>query len=281
MANVTQATGLRLLREDWRDQVQYGVNNVRGWTKAIYDTKEEHFGQGGYKIHWPIVGAITASALSGTFSVTYTANTETESVITPTVAAAGVLIQEDVALTSVVAAPSIYGPALAEAVYQKIDADGLALHASYTTNNRTDAADFTEATFQALVADLLTNGGDKVMLGNLTGFYHPAKWDAIMQIGNFTNAMVRGENNGPAKTGVIGTAYGVNFVFTKNVVTSTTLRNVIVAPMSTWLARKNYPKIEMERSLSDLGTKVVASTMYGVGVLHQVAGACHIITTTG
>jgi len=182
-----------------------------------------------------------------------------------------------VLLTAFVDPVKGYGPALSEGLYQKPDIDGLSLFAGFTSNDSTDAGDFTAATFQGLVSKILANGGDKVQLGQLDGWYHPLKWDAIIQIADFTNAAVRGEDNGSAKTGSLGMAFGVNFNFTANVQTSTTLRNLIVSKKSMVLVRKNMPKLEMERT--DLTTKVVASMMYAIVVLHQATGGMHRITT--
>lgn len=274
--NITQTTAAKLLSEDWGPEAEYAINNVRGLPKVIWDTGETYMHQGGKVVHIPIVGVITGAAYSG--SVSFSNNVETEITITPTVAYGAVQIQEDVLLTTFKPAPQIYAPAIAEAVFQKIDTDGLGLYASFTSNDRTDAADFTEATFQTLVSDIIGNGGDKVMPGELYGFYHPTKWDAIMQLGNFNSAAVRGDGASPAKTGVLGMAFGVNFMFTKNVATSTTLRNLILSKKSMILVRKNRPKIEMERT--DLTTKVVGSLMYGIAVLHQATGGMHRVTTT-
>ena len=275
MANITQTTAAKLLNELWANTPEYGVNNTRGFTKSIWDTGSTYMGTG-FKVHIPIISTVAAAAYAGT--VTYTANTETEITATPTVAYSAVQIQEDVLLTAFVDPVKGYGPALSEGLYQKPDIDGLGLYAGFTSNDQTDAADFTAGTFHTLVANILANGGDKVALGQLDGWYHPLKWRPIMGIADFTNAAVRGEDNGPAKTGQLGQAFGVNFNFTKNVATSTTLRNVIVSRKSMILVRKNVPKLEMERT--DLTTKVVASMMYAIVVLHQATGGMHRITTT-
>jgi hypothetical protein len=275
---ITQTTAAKLLSELWSNQPEYAVNNTRGFTKSIWDTGETYFGPG-FKVHIPIVGAIAAEAYTGA-SVTYNNNVETEITATPTVAEAAVKLQEDVLLTTAYDAVRTYTPALAEGLYQKPDIDGLGLYAGFTSNDSTDAGDFTAATFQGLVSKILSNGGDKVQLGQLDGWYHPLKWDAIMAIGDFINASVRGESNSSAKTGNLGQAFGVNFNFTKNVATSTTLRNLIVSKKSMVLVRKNRPKIEMERVLDTLSTTVVASMMYAIVVLHQATGGMHRITTT-
>jgi hypothetical protein len=272
---ITQTTAVKLLPEIIASEVEYAVNNNRGLIPAIWDTQETYFGPG-YKIHIPVVGLYAAAAFT-TGALTFTAMTETEIVLTPTVSYSAIQIEEPVLLTAVADPVKIYAPALAEAIYQKIEVDGLLQYGDFSTNTVTDAADFTEAAFQTLIAKMMSNGGDKVQPGQLTGVYHPLKWDAIFQLGNFTSAAVRGENNGPAKTGNIGMAYGVNFMFTKNVATSTTLRNLILAKKAMILCRKNRPKIEMERT--DLSTKVVASMMYAIDGAHELAGGQHIITT--
>jgi len=206
------------------------------------------------------------------------APTETEITATPTVVYTSVRILEDVLLTTAYDTVRTYTPALAESLYQQMDIDGLSLYAGFTSNTSTDAADFTLATLQGLVSKIMSNGGDKVQLGQLDGWYHPLKWDSIMSIGDMNSASIRGEDNSSAKTGNVGTAFGVNFNFTKNVQTSTSLRNLIVSKKSMILVRKNRPKIEMERS--DLVTNVVASTMYAIVVLHEATGGEHRITTT-
>lgn len=274
----TQTTDAKLLSELWANQPEYAVNNTRGFIKSIWDTGQQYAGPG-FKLHIPIVGTIAASTFAGTGAIANTvANTETEITATPTVKYAAVYITEDTELTTAYPTVRTYTPALAEALYQQIDIDGLSLYASFTSTDITDAAGFTEGGFQQVVSSILANGGDKVQLGQLDGWYHPLKWKEILSLGNFTNAAVRGEDNSSAKTGNLGMAYGVNFNFTKNVQTSTTLRNLVVSKKSMILVRKNVPKIEMERS--DLITKVVASTMYIIVVLHQATGGMHRITTT-
>lgn len=276
VANITQTTAAKLLSELWASSPEYAVNNTRGFIKSIWDTGETYFGPG-FKVHIPIVGAIAASVYSGSVADVI-ANTETEITATPTVKYAAVYLQEDVSLTMAYDDVKTYNAAIAEGLYQQPDIDGLSLFAGFTSNDSTDAADFTLATFQGLISKILSNGGDKVQLGQLDGWYHPLKWDAIMSIGDINNASVRGEDNSSAKTGNVGLTFGVNMNFTKNVQTSTTLRNLIVSKKSMVLVRKNRPKIEMERT--DLLTKVVGSTMYAIVVLHQATGGMHRITTT-
>lgn len=278
---VNQTTAVKALPELWASSNEFAPNNTLGVTKSIMDTGETYMNQPGYKIHFPIIGTIAATALgaamSGPASV-QVANTETESLVVPTVSYAAVWILEDVFLTMQGGAVDTYAKALRMGVDQQIDIDVLGLYAGFTTNSVTDGADFTEANYLTLISKIIANGGDAVQLGALDGWYHPLKWDTIMGVGNIINASVRGESNSSAKTGNVGTTYGININFTKNVATSTTLRNLILSRKSIVLARKNRPHIDVERS--DLVTKVTASSMYGVKILLETTGGVHIITTT-
>ena len=273
--NITQTSAAKLLPELWAAQPEYVPNNVRGFTKSIWDTGETYFGPG-FKVNIPIVAAYAASAYSGT--VTFNNFTETEVELTPTVAYNAIQIQEDVLQTVMSpGAERIYSPALAEGLYQKPDIDGLILVAALT-NSVTDAGAWTLASFQSIISTILTQGGDKVQLGQLDGWYHPQLWDTIMSVADITSASVRGESNSSAKTGNVGLAYGVNMNFSANVHLSTTLRNAIVSRKTFVLVRKNRPKIEMERT--DLTTKIIASMMYAIAALHGASGGQHRVTTT-
>ena len=97
----------------------------------------------------------------------------------------------------------------------------------------------------------------------------------MFAVSNIVSAAVRGETNGPAKTGVINMSNGAKVFFTSNVqLLTANMCNLLIAPKWLILARKNRPKIEMERT--NLATRVVASTMYGVAVQWSNAGVRHI-----
>lgn len=282
---VTQTTALKALPELWASSPLFSPSATLGVSKSINDTGETYFGPG-YKLHFPIIGTIAATSIGAAMSAgvaVTVANTETEALVTPTVNYASVRILEDVLLTMAWNAPDTYAKPLKMGLDQRVDIDILGLYASFTTNDVTDAADFTEASFRSLISSIIANGGDAVASsmgpnGGLDGWYHPLKWDAVMAVGNIINASVRGEGSSAAKTGNIGTTYGVNMNFTANVATSTTLRNLILSRNSVILGRKNRPHIEILKD--DLVTKVVASDMHGVAVALETTGGVHRITTT-
>ena len=244
----------------------------------ITDTGEKYFGPGGGNILFPNIGTIGATAYgAGTTTITFTANTEGTTTVNPTVIYTAVELYEDVLNTTIVDAVKAYAPVLAEGLYQNIEETILGKHATTTTTVGTSSAgyNFLEADFLTGLAQLHAAGKDKVVPGKIYGIYHPLQYDNIMAIQNIVSASVRGETNGPAKTGVIGLSNGTNIFFTSNVALLTAnMANLLIAPKWLILARKNRPKIEMERT--NLATRVVASTMFGVAVQWSNAGVRHI-----
>lgn len=277
MANVTQGSGTtsagRALNESWKTNIAYAVNAQRGVLQRITDTGEEHIGPG-WKIHWPIMPVWTSATYGGT--VTFTDANVTESVATPTIGLAAALIQEDVIKTTAVPAVKAYSPALAEAVLQKIETDILGLHASSTGTSGSSTSTFSEGDFLTAIGNLATNAGDKFAPGEWYGIYHVGQYKNALGYGNLVSASVRGETNGPAKTGMLKLAYGGDLLFTGNVVSATGRRNILFVKPWCWIARKDKPSVRQEWSASDLGVKMVATHMYGLAVLINTLATVHI-----
>lgn len=280
MANVTQGSGTtsagRGLNESWRLNYAYAVNQQRGVLQRITDTGEDHFG-GGWKIHWPIMPAWASATYGG--SISFTDQDITESVATPTIGVSAALIQEDVILTMPVPAVKAYSPALAEAVLQKIETDILGKFATTTGTAGSSTSTFTEGDFLTAIGNLAVNAGDKFAPGEWFGVYSSAQYKNALSFGNLVSASVRGETNGPAKSGLLKLAYGGDLMFTGNTIGSSGERNLLFVRDWCWIARKDRPKIRMEWSASDLGVKVVASHMYGLAILLSTLGTQHITAT--
>ena len=278
MASVTSVTAATLISNLWSDQIEYAANDVRGVVNFITDTGERWFGPGGGNILFPFVKSIASNAYTaGSTTLTFTANTEGITTVNPTVIYTAVELYEDVLNTTIVDAVKAYAPVLAEGLYQNIEETILSKHQTTVTTVGTSSAgyNFLEADFLTGLAQLHANGKDKVVPGKIYGIYHPLQYDNMFAISNMVSASVRGESNGPSKTGVIGLSNGVNIFFTTNVQLLTeSMCNLLIAPKWLILARKNRPKIEMERT--NLATRVVASTMFGVAVQWSNAGVRHI-----
>lgn len=254
----------------------YLPNDVRGIVNMVTDTGETFFGAGG-TISFPQISAIAATAYGAGGTVTYTANTEGTTTVTPTVIYTAVALYEDALNTSIKDLPTVYAPVLAEGLFQNMEEAITALHASTitTVGSSNTGYNFLEADFFNGLEQLHANAKDKAVPGQIYAIYHPLQYGNMMQVPTFASAAYRGETNGPAKTGVIGQAGGAKLFFTTNVNTQTAaINNLLIVPSWCILARKNRPKVELERS--QLALRMIASTQFGVKVQSTLLGVRHI-----
>jgi hypothetical protein len=279
---ITPTLAGQLIPTLWENRIQYAANRRRGLTRMINDTGSRWFGPGG-TINWPVM-QVWPAALAYTGAVLTdqtTANNIGASIITPSWIYTHAILREDSMQTGIVDLVQAYAPIMAEQLYQKVDIDIAILFQTAVAFVGAAASEWNEGDFLAGISTLLTNGGDKVEIGNIYGAYHTAKWDAIMSTGNIVNASVRGEQNSAAKTGMVEMAYGVKLFFTANIQPAAgpvaPYSNAIFVKDAIWMARKNRPKVELQRNLTGaasvagtgLSTTVACSTGYGVGYLHK------------
>jgi len=281
---ITQTIAGDLIPQIWETEVEYQQNPKRGVIKYVNDMGSKYFGPG-KTINVPVIPFLPTANVKTTYpTVTYADPTTTTVVqYTPTVIYTGFILQEDTILTTLKDAVQLYAPLLAEGLYQKLDTDILGLHAS-TGATVADAGVWTYANFAVAGMTLMARGGDKVAQGDMMGIYHTHTWDDWFNSTNVISAQVRGETNGPAKTGVFDTVLGIRVFFTTNVVatgsldTASASKNLIFARKWCWVVRKNTPKVEVERT--DLTTKVMASHMMLAKVQHTALGVLHTVATT-
>jgi len=121
--------------------------------------------------------------------------------------------------------------------------------------------------------DLITQGQDR-----LYGVFHSGAWADLMEAGltatqgSFLSAAVRGEANGPARTGRIVTTFGMEVDFTGHIIEegASGAKNVIFAEGSTILSMKEDPEILIQPY--ELRQRVIAVIDYGVLVMWQNLG---------
>ena len=248
----------------------------------IVDTGDQFYGQGG-TFHFPQIAAIAATAWGGGGTITYTAATEAQTTVVPTVVYTAVQIYEDVLNTAGANTGDMttkYGRALAEGVFQNIEETILQQHATTITSVGSSAAgyNFLEADYWGALEQLHANAKDKAVPGqNIYAIYHPLQLAGFGQTRAFTDASYRGDRaGGPATTGVFGMLGGAKTFFTTNVQTLTSaINNLIICSPWLILGRANSPKIEMERS--ELHLNVICSTQFGVKVQSSLCGVRHLV----
>lgn len=245
----------------------------------IMDTGSEFEGQGG-TFHFPQIAAIAATAWGAGGTITYTANTEAQVTVVPTIVYTAVEIYDDVLNTTVGDMPKKYGPPLAEGYYQDVEETILAQHASTITTVGSSAAgyNYLEADYWGALEQLHANAKDKAIAGNnIYAIYHPLQLGAWGQTQNFVSrAVLGGSGPGPAQTGVFEMAGGAKVFFTSNVRTLTSaINNLIICKPWLILGRAAKAKIEMERT--ELRLRVICSGQYGVKVQSSLCGIRHLV----
>src|SRR5690242_5780673 len=98
----------------------YLPNDVRGVVNFITDTGDTFFGAGG-TIQFPSIATLAANAYGAGGTVSYNANTEGSTTVTPTVIYTAVALYEDALNTTVKDLPTVYAPVLAEGLFQNIE----------------------------------------------------------------------------------------------------------------------------------------------------------------
>ncbi len=273
MANVTTTTAAALIPEMWSADVELAAQEHRGFAGRI---KEFPFSGPGDVLHIPKIGAIAAAAFSG--SVSYTANTESTVDITPDVSYAAVQIDRKADVRSILSLAGMYQEELGKGLAQYEDVQIASLYAGLSQSVGT-SSDFSEQNFLLAIRTLLQSGKNRVMIGvtPIWGVFHPAQWDHVLVVSNLNNAMIRGDAGaGPAKTGTIGLAYGVNIDFSGNVQVSTTARNMFYTSEAFAIARKYTPTVDMDFDVDSLSNKIVASQDFGVAELNDNLGVVYV-----
>ncbi len=244
----------------------------------IQDTGSEFYGQGG-TFHFPQIAAIASTAWGAGGTVTYTANTEAQVTVVPTVFYTGVEIYEDVSNTTDNMVEK-YGRALAEGIFQNYEETILAQHASTITTVGSSAAgyNFIEADFWGALEQIHANAKNYAVPGDsIYAVYHPLQLAGWGQTQNFVDASVRGDKgNGPVVTGIFGQVGGAKVFFTTNVNTQTSaINNLIFCKPWLILGRANSPKIELERT--ELRLRAICSAQAGVKVQSSLLGVRHLV----
>lgn len=269
MAHVTTTTAAAIIPEIWEAEVEFAAHNHRGFSGRIL---EYQFGGPGDVLHVPKIGAISAAAFSGT--VSYTANTESTVDITPDVSYAAVQIDRKADIRAITDLGNMYQVELGRSLAQYEDEQIASLYAGLS-QSMGGSSDFSEANYLLAIRTLIQGAKDKVVMGMtpIWGVFHPVQWDHALVVGNLNSAMVRGDAGaGPAKSGVINMAYGVNIDFSSSVQVSTTARNLFYTQRAFAIARKMNPTIDIEWDSDTLSTKVVASQDFGVAELNDELG---------
>lgn len=278
-SNVTRsiAQTSQYIKEMWAREIEQPFDAKLQMAKLVQDRSGLVSG-GGDVIRVPFTAGINARAKSASTDVTYDSPEGSPIAINIDKHYYAAMKIEDIAkIQSNYDLKSAFQVRLAESLARQIDTDLHALYASAGTTVSGGAA-VDDADILAVVAALDAANAPQSERRGIVGHYTKQdllgvnKYVAYDQTGK-TGKAVDGTD------GLVGSLYGMDIYHSGNVPTSTTGRNLFFHKSAVTLARQQKVKFEMEYSVDSIAWKVLAHTVYGVGV-ERAASLIELTRTT-
>jgi len=276
MANVTTTTAANFIPEMWRDAILDYAERKFELRNKVLDFSSM-VANGGDILNIPKVSEETAAAKSADTAVTYSANTDgviqlnlnqhqyeakrIEDIVR---------VQESADLFNAYA--KSMGYALAKKVENYLAVDILQ---SATGNDVTLAADNTPTTAEVRSGlQKLLDAGFDYTDGDTFLYASPAMYMALMGLGDFTQANLRGDAANPIASGQIMNIYGMP------VYASTDWDDdggtgdetgTIFNRNSVYFAQQIAPRVQSAYDIDHLATSVVADVLFGAALSHATS----------
>jgi len=276
MANVTTTTAANFIPEMWRDAILDYAERKFELRNKVLDFSSM-VANGGDILNIPKVSEETAAAKSADTAVTYSANTDgviqlnlnqhqyeakrIEDIVR---------VQESADLFNAYA--KSMGYALAKKVENYLAVDILQ---SATGNDVTLAADNTPTTAEVRSGlQKLLDAGFDYTDGDTFLYASPAMYMALMGLGDFTQANLRGDAANPIASGQILSIYGMP------VYASTDWDDdggtgdetgTIFNRNSVYFAQQIAPRVQSAYDIDHLATSVVADVLFGAALSHATS----------
>ncbi len=279
MALNTESNQAQVIPEIWAREIGLAATSRRIIAPKV---EKVDFTGPGDQMHFEQVSDIAATkpATGGFGSLTSsTIGFESEVTVTPAIAVAYVQIEHPVLNRWLSKMSPAVQKRLGISLGNQVESDLAALHSDAIFTAGTDQDGFDMAGMVAAIGGIWSNGGDLVNQGvdPVFAIYHPDLWDNFINDGinqqsgaGFLSASMRGEANGPAKTGRIIVAFGAEVDFTGHIVTAegaagTYANNMIFAEGALVMAEKELPNVKDQEF--ELTLKIIAYQDYGVATL--------------
>lgn len=211
-------TGNKWVAQEWAKRF-----DRQAYEKAAIYSKIDQVPKPGAQLHIAKHDNLTAATFGETsdmssFGLTFSANSEGEITFTPGTVNLNVSVNANTMARMEFDPTDELRVSMEASVAQFIDQDVASLFSALTTNVVGDYASDLDLA-KILQARSLCKAGAKEFAdpGKYLFWYHHLQDDAVMSIGNLTQAYARGDNQNPAVGGVIQEAYGIQFIPTGNV----------------------------------------------------------------
>ena len=280
MPNVTPTTAANFIPELWRDAILDYAERTFRLKHQVTDLSSE-LANGGDILHIPRVDEETASAKSAGTAVTFAANTDakTDLAIDQHFYSAK-LIEDIVAVQESANLFNMYARSMGYALGKKIE-NFLAVDIiqSATAHDQTLATDntLTAAELRSGIQALMDIGVDHTSPGVDVYLYaSPAAYLSILGLDQFVSWQKVGPSKDSGNTsGIVGEVYGIPTAQSTDwgSVGTTGEETASIFTRDSVLYAEELLRVQSEYSIDDLGTKVVADTLFGAVLTQGAADA--------
>lgn len=263
---MTNTTQIKFLPEVWgsaiiaRDENKVMANLV---TRKDADVKN-----GGTKVNFPLVSALTTTAISDNTAATFQAPTETEIELSlDRYYESSFMLQDRTKIQSSYELAKLYGAKIGQALMDKIETDLTGLYSGLTQTQGTGMTALTEA---MIVRGIQYLDDAKAPQTERYLVLKPAGMNNLRQIARFTEADKTGAGTSPmvgGQRGFVTNAFGVGIYVTTNIQqvagTPGIIHNLLFHKSAFALAMQKDISVEEDRRPDYFGTGYIASALWG------------------
>jgi len=271
MANHTTTTAAKWIDKVWSGDFDLGAQEEMVFAGKIYDFGAMH-GEG----HIPKFTAPSATTLAAGSggSLTGTANTETETTLTPASSYVMYALEEQMLVRAMADPQNATKKMVQMCIGAAVDAACLVDVASLTTNVVGDGTgNFDKSMILDGVQKLASGAKQYFKPGQTNGIFviHPAQIDDLLGISDVTSAQVRGDSANPTVSGWVAKAFGCEFYESGSVYTSGGVAyNVAFIPKAFAVGYNQRPAVKVQEF--ELLTKIICWTDYAHAVHNDSYG---------
>jgi hypothetical protein len=274
--------------DEWTAEMETSARDYRVIANLV---REFTFKGPADTLNIPILGTITAADFVAAMeegngaTIVYSLPVNSSKSITPGMSYAAAKIAARELEHSKYDLESAYQDELAEALAQKEDQDIVRYfqNAAFTnTQLGSTTSNYNEALLLSQLQSVVTNAKSKAKInGNLATVFHSAQIDDLLAIGAISNQSYTGRDGGPAITGKVSKAFGVDWYMSDNVyVSGGAAYQPLLSREALAMARLYKPKFRQQWDSDSIAWKLVAWQEFGYVALNPTAATIMITKAT-
>ena len=274
--------------DEWTAEIETSARDYRVIAGLV---REFTFRGPADTLNIPVLGTITAADFVAAIeegngaTISYSLPVNSSKAITPGMSYAAAKIAQRELDHSKYDLESAYQDELAEALAQKEDQDIVRYFQNVAFTNTqlgSTTSNYNEPLLLSQLQSAVTAGKSKVKVNsNIALVFHSAQIDDLLAIGAISNSSFSGRDGGPAITGKISKAFGIDFYQSDNVyVSGGAAYQPLLSREALGMARLYKPKFRQQWDSDNISWKLVTWQEFGYVALNPTASTIVITKST-